>query len=48
LLHEAQISVIVGLLNELADFYLHHILKKDKEFFVPSMSYFSEQEQVDM
>ena len=35
-------------LNDLAEFYMKHIEKEDKQFFYPSMEYFSPQEQENM
>ena len=32
-------------LNDLAEFYMKHIEKEDKQFFYPSMEYFSPREQ---
>jgi hemerythrin-like domain-containing protein len=39
---------IVASLRELVDFYPAHIKKEDKDFFYPSLEYFSKQEQADM
>ena len=35
-------------LNDLAEFYMKHIEKEDKQFFYPSMEYFSPHEQENM
>jgi hemerythrin-like domain-containing protein len=39
---------VVGALADLVQFYPAHIEKEDKRFFVPSMEYFSRQEQDEM
>ena len=39
---------IVSALEGLADLYPDHIATEDDEFFIPVMSYFSEQEKADM
>jgi hemerythrin-like domain-containing protein len=39
---------IAGCLKELVDFYPVHITKEDKDFFYPSLEYFSDQEQARM
>jgi len=39
------IAEIVRLLRDLVNFYPVHIAKEDKNFFLPIMSYFSDQEQ---
>src|SRR3989304_2283594 len=39
---------IYKLMNDLIEFYPMHTQKEDKKFFVPSMEYFTAQEQEDM
>ncbi|MFW9896440.1 MAG: hemerythrin domain-containing protein [Candidatus Thorarchaeota archaeon] len=36
---------IIGLMNELVEFYPKHINKEDKHFFIPVMKYFTKDEQ---
>ncbi len=40
--------LIIELMKKLVDFYPNHIKKEDKHFFIPVMSYFSEEEQAIM
>lgn len=39
---------VLGLLNQLVEFYPEHIRKEDKHFFIPCMDYFSQKEKEDM
>ena len=41
----AALDNIRGLLKKLVEFYPAHIEKEDKHFFLPSMEYFSKEEQ---
>lgn len=42
------VDEILRLLEKLVNFYPEHIRKEDKDFFIPCMDYFSQQEQQDM
>jgi hemerythrin-like domain-containing protein len=42
------VDEILRLLEKLVNFYPEHIRKEDKEFFIPSMKYFSKSEQQSM
>ncbi len=42
------VDEILRLLEKLVNFYPEHIRKEDKEFFIPCMKYFSQQEKQDM
>ncbi len=39
---------IQAILKKMAELYPEHIRKEDKEFFIPCMNYFSEEEQEDL
>ena len=39
---------VISLINVLIEFYPHHIAKEDGSFFIPSMDYFTKQEQDNM
>ncbi len=45
---KANIKTILGQLEKLVTFYPQHIRKEDDDFFIPSMSYFTKEEQEDM
>lgn len=42
------VDEILRLLEKLVNFYPEHIRKEDKDFFIPCMKYFSQQEQQEM
>ena len=42
------VEEIITLMNDLAKFYPVHIKKEDKNFFIPILKYFSEEEQEQM
>ncbi len=45
---ESQLSVIIDLARQLANFYPRHIEKEDKHFFYPCQEYFTKEEQAKM
>jgi hemerythrin-like domain-containing protein len=42
------VNEIVNLMSELTNFYPQHIKKEDKNFFIPTLKYFSDEEQESM
>ena len=42
------VNEIVNLMSDLTKFYPEHIKKEDKNFFIPILKYFTEEEQVRM
>ena len=39
------VNEIVNLMSDLTNFYPQHIKKEDKDFFIPTLKYFSDEEQ---